>query len=454
MKLNSLRLQNFRCFKQLNMTFDPRLTVIVASNGGGKTTILDAVPVIFGTYLGAFPSVKGTGIDYADIYSRVTNQELGKLQIQQFARIDATGVLTQSGDVVSWFRALNSKKSGTTIKDARVVSNYAKVLQITDGSAEYNDLSWPVLAYYGTGRLWNQKRLTEKKQYASGFYSREAGYMDCMEPASSYKLVLDWLRYASKANSHAKIRFMESHPDATPHEVKNFQGPFSALLRAVSNAANTVLAPSGWKNIAFSEIFNTAVVEHDEYGLMPVSQLSDGIRNTIALVADLAYRATQLNPHLGERAAIESSGIVLIDEVDMHLHPGWQQTILTDLITAFPKLQFIVTTHSPQVLSTVPSECIRILKDGQVFAAPPGSEGAESSRLLKQVLGLADIRPLDNPATKELKEYLALVDLDEWKTPRALELRKILDARYQGYEPALLEADLHIENRKWELGQA
>jgi predicted ATP-binding protein involved in virulence len=453
MKLNSLRLQNFRCFKQLDITFDPRLTVIVAGNGGGKTTILDAVPVIFGTYLGAFPSVKGAGINYVDIYSRVINLELGKLEIQASAQINATGELTEKDGVVSWFRTLSSKKSGTTIKDAKVVSNYAKVLQVTD-LLGVNDQSWPVLGYYGTGRLWNQKKITEKKQFAAGFYSREAGYVDCMEPASSYKLVLEWLRYASKANSHAKMRFMERHPDATPHEVKNFQGPFSLLLRAVSNATNTVIAPSGWKNIAFSEVFNTVVVEHDEYGLMPVSQLSDGIRNTIALVADLAYRATQLNPHFGERAAIESSGIVLIDEVDMHLHPGWQQTILTDLITAFPKLQFIVTTHSPQVLSTVPSECIRILKDGQVFAAPPGSEGAESSRLLKQVLGLADIRPLDNSATKELKEYLALVDIDEWKTPRALELREILDARYQGYEPALLEADLHIENRKWELGQA
>ena len=453
MKLNSLRLQNFRCFKQLDITFEPNLTVIVASNGGGKTSILDAVPVIFGTYLGAFPSVKGAGINYADIYSRVINPELGKLEIQASARIDATGELTKNDGVVSWFRTLSSKKSGTTIKDAKAVFNYAKVLQVTDRLG-VNDQSWPVLAYYGTGRLWNQKKITEKKQFAAGFYSREAGYVDCMEPASSYKLVLEWLRYASKANSNAKMRFMESHPDATPHEVKNFQGSFSPLLRAVSNATNTVIAPSGWKNIAFSEVFNTVVVEHDEYGLMPVSQLSDGIRNTIALVADLAYRATQLNPHLGELAAIESDGIVLIDEVDMHLHPGWQQTILTDLVKAFPKLQFIVTTHSPQVLSTVPSECIRILKDGQVFAAPPGSEGAESSRLLKQVLGLADIRPLDNPATKELKEYLALVDMDEWKTPRALELRKILDERYQGYEPALLEADLHIENRKWELGQA
>lgn len=82
-----------------------------------------------------------------------------------------------------------------------------------------------------------------------------------------------------------------------------------------------------------------------------------------------------------------------------------------------------------------------------------GTEGAEPERLLKQVLGLDEVRPPTNRATLELKEYLALVDIDQWKSSRALVLRDILDARYQGNEPELLEADLRIENRKWELGE-
>ncbi len=73
----------------------------------------------------------------------------------------------------------------------------------------------------------------------------------------------------------------------------------------------------------------------------------------LALVGDIAYRCYKLNAHLGEEAPQRTHGIVMIDEVDMHLHPSWQQTVLTDLCSAFPKLQFIVTTHSPQVLSTV-----------------------------------------------------------------------------------------------------
>ena len=122
-------------------------------------------------------------------------------------------------------------------------------------------------------------------------------------------------------------------------------------------------------------------------------------------------------------------------------------------MSAFPTTQFIVTTHSPQVLTTVPSECIRILRGNKVYSAPPGTEGSEPERMLKQVLGLENVRPATNPATQELREYLALADRDQWNSPRALELRSRLDARYQGQEPALLDADLQIENRKWELGE-
>jgi predicted ATP-binding protein involved in virulence len=141
--------------------------------------------------------------------------------------------------------------------------------------------------------------------------------------------------------------------------------------------------------------------------------------------------------------------MVMIDEIEQHLHPGWQQRILPSIRKIFPNIQFIVATHSSEVLSTVESHQIRILRDNKCYAAPPGALGAESQRLLQDVLGLKDARP-PIPAVDELKEYLALVDQEQWDSNRAKELRTILDTRYQGYEPSLLEADLHIENRMWE----
>ena len=267
-----------------------------------------------------------------------------------------------------------------------------------------------------------------------------------MDPGSSYKSFVAWFRYWSANAFKGQLEASKAG-----HAYQSTE--FDHYLESVGGAVNACLSLSGWKDINYSYSREELVAHHEQYGELPVALLSDGIRNMIGMVADIAFRATKLNPQLGARAATETPGVVLIDEVDMHLHPEWQQVVLQSLITAFPKLQFIVTTHSPQVLTTVPSECIRILRENKVYAAPPGTEGAEPGRLLKQVLGLQDIRPPDIQATKELKEYLALVDNDQWNSPRAQELRKILDTRYQGNEPELLEADLRIENRKWELSE-
>jgi predicted ATP-binding protein involved in virulence len=101
------------------------------------------------------------------------------------------------------------------------------------------------------------------------------------------------------------------------------------------------------------------------------------------------------------------------------------------------------------VLTTVSSESIRVIDKNEIFASPPGTEGAESSRLLKRVLGV-DVRPVETMAAKELYEYLQLVYHNKWDSQRAKELRERLDQKFQGEEPALQEADLYIENRIWE----
>jgi predicted ATP-binding protein involved in virulence len=102
--------------------------------------------------------------------------------------------------------------------------------------------------------------------------------------------------------------------------------------------------------------------------------LSDGVRAMVSLTADLVWRCVKLNPNFGEHAAQKTQGIVLIDELDMHLLPSWQQTVIDAITKTFPNIQFIITTHSPQLLSTVPSDCIRIIVDDAVHNAPKGSK--------------------------------------------------------------------------------
>ncbi|MHB1633043.1 MAG: AAA family ATPase, partial [Acidithiobacillus sp.] len=243
MRLHKIVLKNFRLFPSLECTLHPELTVLVADNGGGKTSILDAISIAMGTYLGAFPTGKGARIKPADVFSRVDDRELGRMQTVYPATIEASGILREVEGSRTWVRELSSAKSHTTIKYAKVLSKYASRLQQTNMN-EPED--WPLLAYYGTGRLWNQKYLTGAKLFSSGFHDRAAGYIDCMEPASSFKYFVDWFGHAYRSIFQSKLRFTEAHPNATRQDIDAHTSAFSPLVDAVRGAVDTVLAPSGW----------------------------------------------------------------------------------------------------------------------------------------------------------------------------------------------------------------
>jgi len=183
-----------------------------------------------------------------------------------------------------------------------------------------------------------------------------------------------------------------------------------------------------------------------------LDQLSDGYQVVLGVVMDFALRLALANPPQAPgEDVLAGEAILIIDEVDLHLHPSWQQRVIPNLRRTFPNTQLILSTHSPQVATTVPSDNLRILKQSTLFSAPPGTEGAEAQRLLEDVF-LVRPRP-DLPPARELEEYLRLVDSRQWDSPRALELRQKLDQWSLGSEPRLVEADLQISNMKWEAGQ-
>lgn len=456
MKLSKLRLENFRCFAELELELHPKLTVLVAENGQGKSTLLDAIRIALWPYVSRFDLAHSAFNDPSNAIAindvRLLRLSADDMARQLPARVSMTGDFG-TGQEKTWIRFRESEARATKTKDEGATSfmkQWAGAIQeqIRDPSKPTLDL--PVFGYYGTGRLWSHKQLKGKDDTkATDFYVRTFAYLNCLDPASSFKHFKEWFTWAFQSYREQQIKQLESRV------VQDDLSAAHERIQVVQQAIDSFLQPTtGWHTLEHSvSQEKSLILHHDQNGTLKVDLLSDGVRSVLAMIGDIAYRCIKLNPHLGLKAAQETSGVVLIDEVDMHLHPRWQQLILGQLQEAFPRVQFIVTTHSPQVLSTVPSECIRILRDNKVFAAPPGTEGAEPERLLKQVLGLDDVRPPTNLATLELKEYLALVDIDQWKSSRALVLREILDARYQGNEPELLEADLRIENRKWELGE-
>jgi predicted ATP-binding protein involved in virulence len=441
MQIRELHIQNFRRFSDLKISFEKDLTVLVARNGQGKSSILDAITILLGTYVGAFDLGNSAGIKARDA-RRIMN--LDTMEPEHFWPVRIEGkvaipksekeILTEKVKTYSIARELKGPKLRTTTAEAAAITDYGKTLQAE--IYENSNVALPVVAYYGTGRLWKAHKNMQRQRVLTE--NRSLGYEDCLSPSSNFVQVQQWMAKATYAKVQSSE--MKSRPSSLI---------LTARLRAIQKAVDFVLREEGWSDFRYDFDYEELSMSHNQHGPLPVSQMSDGVRSVVSLVADLAFRCMRLNGSHGEDSVQKTRGIVMIDELDQHLHPGWQQRILPALREAFPKVQFIVTTHSPEVLSTAESRQIQILEEGRCYAAPPGSLGAESQRLLQTVLGLKSLRPPVNEVA-ELNEYLELVYTGRWKDPRAVALRGKLDQLYQGEEPALLEADLQIENQEWE----
>ncbi len=418
--ITALKLRNYRCFRDLALTFHPRLTVFVAPNGGGKTAVLDAVAIALRLFVDTVEGrINSKGFSARDI--RLVLNPDSKMEPVTPVRLEATGKFL--GIDVAWARERQSEAaSRTTTAEAgdlkKIASELTKRNQNWAQSGGSEAPLFPLVSYYGTGRLWSTSKLTEgKKTKETAPNARHRGYTDCLSPSSHYKYFNDWFR---RFSYEARKTASES-----PHNPQQ-------TLAAVRQAVDMALAPSGWHGLDWDFAEDTIVAHHASFGRLPVDTLSDGIRNMIGLVADIAHRAVRLNPQLGERAAVETPGIVLIDEVDMHLHPQWQQVVLKAIETAFPLVQFIVTTHSPQVLTTVRRENLRVFacdEDGNWTAREPAVSplAHESGDALANIMGTHP-RPEIDHVLPDIHAYEQLVRAGKGDSTEAGEIKARLDA--------------------------
>lgn len=434
MRVDRLKLKNFRCYSELNIDFDSKLTVIVGENGRGKTAIFDALAIALEPYLHTF-HVQGRNIVQKDVrrvpvyaedgihIARMENKYPVAIQLEGCAlnkKMSCTRILQQDGTRIDEAEDLLSNGERLC---AEIKQHHATLL--------------PAFAYYGTSRIWVDGNLMNT--YDNSLDDRNTGYEECLEPSSSYNTFGKWYRSVMQSLENDKL------PDDDNKQT-------CLLVRdAVQQAIDACLASTGLHDLYYNFKLDAFVVSHPDTGEMIVDDLSDGFRSILSMVADLAYRMVRLNPFLGRRAILDTPGIVLIDEIDMHLHPSWQQTVLLDLQKAFPKVQFIVTTHSPQVLGSVPPDSIRVLEWEKEFVGVRRvnfSLGATSYQILQDI---QNVQPRSEklPIVQHLKRYLELVSEDKWDSEEAKTLRKQLDLWAHGNEPALIRADMDIRMRQF-----
>ena len=420
--LRSVHLENFRCFGEFLLSFNTNgrclyryanegetpercqvgpLTVLLAKNGKGKTTVLDSIRILLHPYVNEF--IKGASVHaYASDLHIVEDESSGHLEEVDALRVGA--YVEMLGNVVPCSRTLLNGGRKTTTKDVGDLLDFA--VSIRDArKVRRENQPWPLVAFYGTGRLW----ATKKGQNRSDLTKTDIfGYEGCLEQVHDFRSVRDWLTKAVKKVRQEKTESLK--PDLRVAE----------QYEVVRNALSLVLQEEGYMaelsvNVDTDELDILSLTPRGRVHV-PVSGLSDGVKAVFSLVADIALRCARLNPCYRTDAARLTEGVVMIDEVDLHLHPSWQQVILSTLQRAFPRLQFIVTTHSPQVVSSVPRECVRILtEDGGCSLAEIPTEGSTSAEILTDVFGVSARIPAEiSEVTHLIGRYGRLLDEGRW----------------------------------------
>lgn len=420
LRIDSLQLSNFRCFREATLNLHPKLTVIVADNGMGKTALLDAIATTMAEYVDFLLDARhSTGILPSDVRSDGDDESPATLTLAAEC----------AGEQVEWSL---SRKSATSRRrrGAKQLAGASHAAALLLQHAESREFSLPLFTYYQSTRFAQSTFFDQK--YA-GMRNppdgRFDGFVDYMTPLSSAAHFNEWYSARCRAIRNTMAHGGDHLKDAL------------AELSSVRNAVKTVLEPTGWSEIDWDNDVGCVVVEHADRGRLPLSWLSSGIRSMVALTADLAHRCASLNPHLGDEAALKTPGTVLIDEVDLHLHPSWQQVVVERLQGAFAAMQFIATTHSPQVLSTVFAESVRVVKhdrnDSYIERPEHQTRGVESADVLARVMSVHPVPRVEQ--AEWLSTFRMMIQRGNHQTPEAAELWQRLAEHFGGEHPVLEE---------------
>lgn len=376
MRLTSIELTDFRGFDEARFDFNPHFNVVVGENGQGKTSLLEAVAVAINSFVAVVEGRNVRGLKKEDV-RRISYEQSVETRLLTSLRV--SGEL--NGVPAEWQVGKANLHWGFMQTKDRAVKDYAKQLvgQLAEDGGPHTVL--PVFAYLGSGRLWTES--TEKvKLLPKG--SRLQGYRYCLSAKGSFRHFAEW------------FKTMElSGLQDTPAAVK---AKFNAqvIKRAVAQCLE------GWDDLYYSVADDMLMARRGSQQL-PFSYLSDGQRNVIGLVADIAYRCVLLNPYLGRQATELTPGIVLIDELDLHLHPNWQKRIVANLKETFPLVQFITTSHSPFIVQSLEREELISLDRDHISADPfrrSIEEVAESDMGVHDVLRSKRFQDMEQTAAR------------------------------------------------------
>jgi predicted ATP-binding protein involved in virulence len=454
MKVKRLKMTSFRGIGDLTLEFDETEPVVfIGINGVGKSSILDCLAVLLSqligriaqhedtSYIGA--SINAGQINIREVHGSNVQLNLGyanqqisfaerDIKLRDFSGQDITNernkthnTITTALDLreVTWsLKKFRKERSADTSSD--LVELEAIVDDITNQLEARPEKNLPLALYYPVNRAVLNVSLEITNEHS--FEQIDAYDQALAGVQISFGRFFQWFRALEDLENEER----RDSPNYRNHQLEAVRQAIYSLLLGFSNL-----------RVRRSPLRMTITKQGKE---LIVNQLSDGEKGLLALAGDLARRLAIANPSLPD--PLQGSGVVLIDEIELHLHPKWQREIIPALTRTFPNCQFIVTTHSPQVISQVKPEGIFILEkteEGIVARRPESSYGRDSNRILEDLM---DVPERPQRIKDELRQLFRLIDNGDIEG--AKQLRQQIEDEIGYDEPEFVRADVLMRRKE------
>ena len=408
MRIDLLEMINFRNMKNQKISFaDKNFVVLIGDNGSGKTTILEAITKAFVPVLRTVnsPAFKECDLANNDIKHGTTSTAV-KVEItlddKQYAWTNKRRLSSQTP-----FEAGIDDKEPDDLKELKKI--YAKKVE---------EKKLPLVLYYGTDRIIRE---VPRRGHIKTFEITDA-LNNCFDNMNYFRDFYDWF----KTEEDLELRGLRENRDYKNQRLDCVRHAIERMIKGYSNL-RIELQPS------------RMIMTNSEGVDLQIEQLSGGYKAVLSVVADIAKRLSIANPESDN--PLEEEAVILIDELDLHLHPKWQKCIVEDLKRTFPKCQFIISTHSPFIIQSVNAEELFDINEMQ-FADEKGMySGWSIDMIQEEIMGVEKKTPIYNQL---MREFSDAVDNEEYPRVKQFYEQLIRMVHPDSHERKLLDLDMEM----------
>jgi predicted ATP-binding protein involved in virulence len=392
MKIQNFQLNNIGLFEQIECvvapteTYSQQVTLFVGNNGAGKTTILKSIATALSWFVARLRSEKGSGSPIPEIV--IANQaHSGRIELvlcDQLQHQDFTAASDDNPFILTLAKTKKGRvgKYATRLSDVAELANFYR--QALSQDANYN---LPLIAFYSVERVVLDVPL--KIRHRHNFMQLD-GYDNSLSQGVDFRRFFEWYREREDGENESSL------PDEVLQQMQriikadeSIWGQIKQLKQITRDRQLTAVRRAiehfmpGFTNLRVRRKPRLHMSIDKHGATLDVLQLSQGEKSLLALIGDIARRLAMMNPSLDN--PLLGEGIILIDEVDMHLHPRWQRSLIDRLTETFPNCQFLLSTHSPLLVSDTPKLLVYVVDDGKVTRLPD-QYGQDANAVLLEVM--------------------------------------------------------------------